>query len=327
MRTGWKVTSPLLSSKGVIDQLNIGIRFALYANLMLLFGLPLFAIYALKRAERLDNHILPLRTLTCWLSASGFTLSMLSIAAMTASMMGVPLFEVDIASIGIMIFETPMGIAWLVRVTALLVTLAAAFRINATDGLPILLFVTFASAIALSSVAWTGHGAASEGATGTAQLIADIAHLLGAGAWLGALAALTIILFRGAETMNEGYLNMAHRLLKDFSVAGTIIVAVVLGSGLVNSWMLVGPQNILTIHTTLYGQLLIAKLLLFGMMLFLAAVNRFELTPRLNRALQLGGIPSAAGELRKSLVLELGIALVILGLVAWLGTLEPPRSM
>lgn len=306
------------------DQLNIGIRFALYANLMLLFGLPLFAIYALKGAERLDSHILPLRTLTCWLSASGFALSMLSIAAMSASMMGVPLFEVDFASINMMIFETPMGIAWQMRAIALLAALAVAYRMNPGNGLPKLRFVALASAIALSSVAWTGHGAASEGVTGTAQLIADIAHLLGAGAWLGALAALTIILFRGAETMNEAYLQMAHRLLKDFSVAGTIIVAVVLGSGLVNSWALVGPQNVLTIHNTLYGQLLIAKLMLFGVMLFLAAVNRFKLTPRFERALQPGATSSAAGELRQSLVLELGIALLILGLVAWLGTLEPP---
>ena len=309
------------------DHLNIGIRFALYANLMLLFGLPLFAIYALKASERLQSNILPLRTLTCWLSVSAFALSMLSIAAMTASMMAVPLFEVDFASIGVMIFETPMGIAWMVRVIALLAALIVAFRISANSGLPKLLFVAFALAIALSSVAWTGHGAASEGATGTAQLIADIAHLLGAGAWLGALAALTIILFSGKEALNEGYLNMAHRLLNDFSVAGTIIVAVVLGSGLVNSWMLVGPQNVLIIHTTLYGQLLIAKLLLFGIMLFLASVNRFKLTPRYKRALQGGGTSSAVVELRKSLLLEFGIAVVILGLVAWLGTLEPPRSM
>jgi copper resistance protein D len=39
------------------DQLNIGIRFALYANLMLLFGLPLFERYALKGPERLQNAV------------------------------------------------------------------------------------------------------------------------------------------------------------------------------------------------------------------------------------------------------------------------------
>ncbi|MBC7506237.1 MAG: copper resistance protein CopD, partial [Sandarakinorhabdus sp.] len=47
----------------MIDTLTIGIRFALYANLMLLFGLPLFGLYGLKGAERLHSNVLPLRAL------------------------------------------------------------------------------------------------------------------------------------------------------------------------------------------------------------------------------------------------------------------------
>jgi len=310
----------------VIEQLNIGIRFALYANLMLLFGLPLFALYALRGAERAQVNILPLRALTVWLSVTGIALSSLSITAMTASIAGVQLLEVDIASISVMIFETPMGNAWLVRIIGLFATFAVAFRMIASKSLPKLTLVTLGSGAALASVAWTGHGAASEGAGGTAQLIADIIHLLGAGAWLGALAALPLMLFRNAKASSEDYLRLNHRLLKGFSVAGSIIVALVLGSGLVNSWMLVGPQNILTLHTTLYGQLLIAKLLLFGFMLGMAAANRFTLTPSFDRALQGGGTNRALRRLQISLIIELSLAAAIIGLVAWLGTLEPPVS-
>jgi putative copper resistance protein D len=311
----------------VTDYLNIGIRFALYANLMLLFGLPLFVLYALRGTERLQANILPLRALVGWLSASGIALSFLSITAMTASMAGVQLLEVDTASISVMIFETPMGNAWGLRVLVLLSTLALAFCVGTAKGLPKLVFMALATGFALGSLAWTGHGAAGEGSAGTSQLIADIIHLLGAGAWLGALAALTVMLFRSAGGLTEGYLRLTHRLLEDFSVAGTVIVTLVLGSGLMNSWMLVGPQNVLTLHLTLYGQLLIAKLLLFGVMLILAAANRFRLTPAFSRALHSEGTSGALAKLRKSLVLELSIALIILGLVAWLGTLEPPVSM
>lgn len=109
-------------------------------------------------------------------------------------------------------------------------------------------------------------------------------------------------------------------------MAGSIIVALVLGSGLVNSWMLVGPQNVLSLHTTLYGQLLIAKLFLFAIMLAVAATNRFTLTPALERALQGGGIYRARRRLQISLIIELSLAAAIIGLVAWLGTLEPPVS-
>ena len=309
------------------EQLNIGIRFALYANLMLLFGLPLFALYALKGAERLCHAVLPVRTLTCWLSLSAIALSVLSITAMTASMAGVQFFEVDAASVGVMIIETPMGNAWTVRMLALLCIVAAAFRMGNAKGLPNLVFVGLGSGAALASLAWTGHGAASEGSSGTAQLIADIIHLLAAGAWLGALAALMMILFRGAQALNDQYLTMTHRLLKGFSAAGTVIVTLVLGSGLVNSWMLVGPGNLLTLQMTFYGQLLIAKLVLFAIMLILAATNRFRLTPAFERALQSGGTSGALVSLRKSLALEICIAFFILGLVAWLGTLAPPMSM
>lgn len=308
------------------DQLNIGIRFALYANLMLLFGLPLFERYALKGAERLQNTVLPLRALIIWLSLSGIALSLLSIIAMTAAMMGVQLFAVDFASVRLMMFETPMGNAWVLRVLALLSTLAAGYWMRRRNGQNALPSAIAGTAIALASLAWTGHGAASEGAAGTGQLVADIIHLLGAGAWLGALTALTIMLFQGVGKRSEEYLRLTHRLLAGFSLSGTIIVALVVASGLVNSWMLVGPQSLLTLPATLYGQALIAKLLLFALMLSLAATNRFRLTSAFDRALQSGGTNSARRRLQMSLIIELSLAAAIIGLVAWLGTLEPPVS-
>ncbi len=311
----------------MIEYLNIGIRFAIFANLMLLFGLPLFALYALRGTERLQPLVLPVGTLISWLAVSGIALSVLSIIVMTASMAGVQILAVDTESVNMMIYETPMGSAWLMRVIALIATLFVAFRMTTVKFLLKLIFVTLASAVALASVAWTGHGAAGEGSAGTAQLIADIIHLLGAGAWFGALFALSIMLFRRAESASEEYLRLNHRLLKEFSVAGTVIVALVSGSGVVNSWMLVGPQNLLNLFDTLYGQLLAAKLVLFATMLLLAAANRFTLTPAFDRALQAGGVTLAVAKLRKSLAIELSLAVIIIMLVAWLGTLQPPTAI
>jgi len=310
----------------MIEYLNIGIRFALFANLMLLFGLPLFALYALRGAERLQPSILPVGTLICWLTMSGIALSVLSVTVMTASMAGVQLLEVDTESVNMMIYETPMGNAWLVRVIALIVTLVVAFRMATAKILSKLIFVTITSGVALGSVAWTGHGAAGEGTAGTGQLIADIIHLLGAGAWFGALIALSIMLFRSVASVTEECLHLFHRLLKEFSVAGTVIVALVFGTGVVNSWMLVGPQNLLNLFDSLYGQLLAAKLALFAIMLLLAAANRFTLTPAFDRALQGGGVPSVLAKLRKSLIIELSLAVIVIALVAWLGTLQPPAA-
>ena len=311
----------------MIDTLTIGIRFALYVNLMLLFGLPLFGIYALRGAERLHGNVLPLRALVIWLSAAGSALSVLSIFAMTASMAGVALLEVDRDSVTMMISETPMGRAWAVRMAALFATLVIATLIGGRKSPTWLVLVSLGSAAALASLAWTGHGAASDGAAGTRHLIADIVHLLASGAWIGALAALGALLFRPARKMSDDHIALTHRALEGFSLTGTLIVALIVLSGLINSWVLVGPAHLLSMRSTVYGQLLIAKLALFGVMLGLAAANRFRLTPAFDLAIAHGGTFAAISLLRRSMILEASAALMILGLVAWLGTLEPPMSM
>jgi len=311
----------------VIDTLTIGIRFALYANLMLLFGLPLFGLYGLRGAERPPSNVLPLRALAVWLSATALALSVLSIFAMTASMAGVALFEVDRPSVGMMISETPMGQAWAARMAALFGTLVVAVAMGQRKPSAWLVLVSLGSAIALASLAWTGHGAASEGAAGTRHLIADIVHLLAAGAWIGALAALGALLFRPAHSMSGDHFRLTHQAFEGFSLIGTAIVALIVVSGLWNSWMLVGPEHLLSMSSTLYGQLLIAKLALFGVMLVLAAANRFRLTPAFNQAIKNGGTLAVISRLRRSLIFEVSAAILILGLVAWLGTLEPPMSM
>jgi putative copper resistance protein D len=90
--------------------------------------------------------------------------------------------------------------------------------------------------------------------------------------------------------------------------------------------MLVGPANVARLPATLYGQLLIAKLLLFGAMSALAAVNRFRLVPAFERSLAQANHLAALMALRRSLATETGCAVVVLALVACLGTLEPPVS-
>ncbi len=105
-----------------------------------------------------------------------------------------------------------------------------------------------------------------------------------------------------------------------------MVVALLIVSGLINSWILIGPSNLGSLFTSLYGLLLVAKLLLFGLMLLLAAANRYFLTPSLAAAIETGNTSSAIGSLRRSLAIETGFAITILALVAWLGLLAPPAS-
>jgi putative copper resistance protein D len=238
---------------------------------------------------------------------------LLSITIMTAAMAGVALAEVDPDAIRMIVTDTPMGHAWVVRLAALAAFLGLILlRPRAIVGIAVL------GGIALASLAWTGHGAAGEGSAGTIQLVADVAHLLAAAAWIGALIVLSAMVFAGDDPQK------AHSALDSFSRAGSLIVGLVIASGLVNSLYLVGVRHLADLPATPYGRLLIVKLLLFAAMLGLAALNRFRLTPAL--ALTAEQPPSFAA-LRMSLTIEAGAATAILALVAWLGTLKPPMSM
>lgn len=299
--------------------LAIAIRFALYADLMVLFGWPLFALYGsrYKTSGPSRSQLLSLTLCAAILSLAGML-------AMTASMSGVAIIDVDRASVAAMVFDTPMGLAWQVRMLALAAIAALAIARNSVARVAM---VTFAGA-ALASLAWTGHGAAGEATAGWVQLVADIVHLLAAGAWLGALVALGLMLARDASRLTSADFISMHGALDGFSKAGTIFVALLITSGSLNTWILVGPAGVGLVGSDQYVQLLAIKLALFAAMLGLAAMNRFRLTPALLRDLDAGAVPSGAQRaLRRSIAIEAGLAASVLAIVAWLGTLVPPASL
>src|SRR3546814_17962904 len=98
-------------------------------------------------------------------------------------------------------------------------------------------------------------------------------------AWIGALAAFILMLSRRSPVFDQ--FDTAHRALAGFATAGTVIVGLVIVTGIVNSYALIGPQHMSGLFQSAYGQLLLIKLVLFGLMLALAASNRFRLTPAL----------------------------------------------
>lgn len=297
----------------------ITIRFALYANLMVLFGWPLFALYG---AHAISSRPSPRQLLLLALVAIG--LSIFSMLAMTASMAGVAILEADRDLITAIMFDTPMGLAWQVRMAALavmsgLVMMQRPAAQLASVGL---------AAAALASLAWTGHGAAGEAVTGWVQLTADVVHLLAAGGWIGALAALGLMLARRRSGRTAADFTAMHHALAGFSKAGTLFVGLLVVTGTVSSWILVGPQGATLAATSQYVQLLAVKLALFAAMIGLAAMNRFRLTPALLRDLNAGFVPlGSLRALHRSVVIETGLAALVLAIVAWLGTIVPPVAL
>jgi putative copper resistance protein D len=104
-------------------------------------------------------------------------------------------------------------------------------------------------------------------------------------------------------------------------------VATLVLTGLVNSWFLAGPDHLMAAVSTAWGVVLLAKLCVFALMLGLAALNRFVLTPGLKRALDDLDPTSALAALRQSLFVESAAGLSVVVLVSWLGTLAPPATL
>ena len=296
------------------------IRFALYADLMVLAGMTAFSFHALTAKERVSS-ILPLKWPAFVLAALGFVLSGFGMLVLVAEMTGSSIRTVDLEVLREIASESAIGIAWLVRMAAMAIAVVAALAINHSSAARYVLLSSVSLAIA--TLVWTGHAGATEGWAGTAHRLSDMVHMLASAVWIGGIAAFAWMLFRPVTAQSGAHLAVAHRALDRFSQVGTIAVAVIVATGIVNCLAVVGFPHFTRLPLTDYGKLLILKLLLFAAMLALAALNRWRLTPALGVSVHNDNPASALTGLRRSLLAEGSAALAILAVVAWLGTLEP----
>nr|AAP88298.1 CopD [Pseudomonas putida] len=286
------------------DLLNIILRFALYVNLLLLFGLALFGLYSF-------NTLLPFRRLLRGMAVTGALLSMAGLLLMTRAMSGKTQLAALWPHLQMMLLETDVGLAWALRMTALAIVVIR----------PSLWPASLAGAIALASLAWSGHGDdVTKDRLRFWHFLSDILHLLAAGAWIGCLVWPLVLMASGR--IGDTRLRLLADAVKRFEWVGALIVLTVSVTGVMNYLFIVGPRLDGVLFGT-YGQLLTIKVLAFAVMLVLAALNRFHLGPSLQQSLRDGQYLIAANALRRSVAMELALALLIVALVAWLGTLSP----
>lgn len=286
-------------------------RLAQYVVLLGLFGAAAYHVYAFKSAPA------PSRGGFRFVAIAGVIIASLALVVQAAQITGSMSGAMDPSTLWAIITGMSAGVAWIFRVLALL---AVAVLLSATPAnARTMSAVAVLSGVALASLAWNGHGAGGEGSAGVVRLVSTAAHLLAAGLWFGAL----ILFLRDIVAWRRRELAALHAGLAGFAGVGSFSVAVLLGTGLLNTYFLIGVDP-LSLPATLWGRLLLLKLVLFLMMLALAAANRFTLTPALSRSLGAGSDHSAAViGLRRSLITETTAAMAVVALVAWLGTLSP----
>jgi len=294
----------------MLEAAVVVVRLLQYLGATVLFGSSLFFVYALPPAGSGSAAETPWARGTLLAAAALLALSsLLAIAAQASLFAGSFAEGLAGGAIRDVVTYMDLGKAAVVRAGVAAMALLALAAIS--PGRSSWLVAASLGAIAAASLAWLGHGAATEGPLHEVHLAADAVHILAACGWLGALAMFVPLALGG--TPRTALLTALRR----FSAIGTVLVALLVLSGVVNAWILVGPGNLGALAGTPYGRVLLAKLGLFAAMLALAATNRFRLTPALAEGASLSAI-------RRNLAAEAGAGLAVLVLVAWLGTLAPP---
>jgi len=289
---------------------------------LVLFGLAVFPLYTYPnrvgappaRLARWLRSRLRLAALLALLS--GIAWAYLTVTTMTGSLTG----AADADALRSVFRETGFGRVWVARL-ALIVTLLVSVRGCKGSGHPDWITAGI-SGIILATLAGVGHTHISDGAAYLLHLTADGAHLLAAGAWLGGLLPLAYLLAIARRSPAPEHCSGASFALLRFSGMGYTAVATLVVSGLINSWFLVGSMSALI--GSPYGQLLLAKLCLFGGMLALAGLNRFWLVPSLITA---AGQPAALlVRIRHHVLGEQAVGLTVVFIVSMLGMMQPAIS-
>jgi putative copper export protein/mono/diheme cytochrome c family protein len=166
-------------------------------------------------------------------------------------------------------------------------------------------------AVALES----GHSHAFSMVQGPSLLLAcDIIHLAGAGAWLGGLVPL-LLLVRMAPP------KAAATAARWFSPLGQWCLVALVVSAAVQGWVLVA--SIPGLIGTAYGWMVLVKLALFGVLFGFAWFNRYHFAP----ALLHGDPDSARRVLVRSIAVQTGFAVAILIAAVVLSELPPAMHL
>ncbi|MFI7281033.1 copper resistance CopC/CopD family protein [Micromonospora chersina] len=275
-----------------------------YAGLLLLVGpaLVLAALWPRRLSRRGPARL-------AW---SG--LGLLAVATLAELWLQVPytngggLFDVSGSGFGDVLGST-YGTAHLVRLGLLA---AAAFLlrplfagpVGRTDGL----ILAILGGAALFTWPLAGHPAASPAPA--VSVVVDAVHLGSMAVWLGGLVMLAVFLLRRADERE------LDAILPIWSRWAALAVAALLLAGTVQGLIEVATPKALV--DTTYGRLLLAKIVLFALVVGVAAYSR-----SLVRRRTAAGCP---GSMRRAVLAELAITAVVLGVSATLVQTTPART-
>jgi copper transport protein len=176
------------------------------------------------------------------------------------------------------VLSTSLGTVLIQRIAALLVTGAGIAAVAVLRGKGRNVAVALAGIGAAASM-WVDVAASHAGAQApvAANLLAQWAHIVAGGVWIGGLLAL-LVAVRGQPSEVKG------RAVRRFSTTAGVAIVVVAVTGTFRAVIEVGSVG--QLFSTAFGVLVLVKVALFVVLAALGAVNRFGNVPRASRVLR-----------------------------------------
>jgi copper transport protein len=217
-----------------------------------------------------------------------------------------------------LVFEIDWGRLWALRMVFAVATGAILFamrgRVRST---PLTLLAITLGAGALLTISRSSHAAALL-EIGNISLLNDFIHMMAVAVWVGGLFSLALDVPTAIRVLSDSdRRHVLSALIPRFSVIAGLSVAVLALTGIYSAWTQVTVPEALD---TPYGRTLIAKIVLVGALLLIAALNLVWVRPRLS------GDGRAAYWLRRLIVAEVIVAALVLLSVGFLTSLEPARQ-
>lgn len=223
------------------------------------------------------------------------------------------------------ITQTEWGRGWLQRTSLLIGAAGPMLALLRPRGAPsprrdtVLWISAFlVTALAMATLSITSHGAATPGIE-LAATVTDYIHLLAAAFWVGGLFGLALILPTVFAHSPEGNVRqIILAVLPRVSLVAGLSVVVLIVTGLYSAWAHVTVLPALVVP---YGQTLVVKTALVGVLLLFGATNLLWLIPaiRANR--------KAASRLRLTVTAEAIVGVLVILAAAYLTSLEPARQV
>lgn len=293
------------------------IRWLQYTGLSLYLGTLFFHMFLLPKPERKESYKLGRSQWTLIVSfvltALGVILSLPMQAKLDAGVTWSEVWGNNV--LGEALRYSSFGSIWWTQVLLLLVLAGLTYALIpkwSQGEKPIFAGLAMGTIVCMFvAKAFMGHAAAAE--LESVAIASDFLHLAAASLWLGGLLALAFLLpAYGARQPDPAVRKQLYwATIQRFSLTGAVCVVLILASGLYG--IKIYTPSLASLFTSIYGQTMLAKIVLFIIMLVFALTG-FLKGRRKNR------------ELGPSVWIEFGVGIITLVVAAVLSNLPTALS-